>query len=101
MIGWREVYIIVTDKFYSSPTLFRALVAKGFGACGTAWKNRKGIPPSIGKAYLQRGEVVSSVDNGILSLKWRDKKDVLILSTKHGHQVSVIQKGRWWSRRHQ
>jgi hypothetical protein len=85
-------YIIVTDNFYSSPKLFRSLVEKGFGACGTARKNRKGIPPCVGKAILQKGDVVSSVGDGILSLKWKDKKDVLMLSTSH--DTSMVTKSR-------
>ena len=85
-------YIIVTDNFYSSPKLFRALVEKGFGACGTARKNRHGIPASVGQANLKKGEIVSSVDNGIMALKWKDKRDVLMLSTYH--DASTVTKSR-------
>ena len=28
-------YVVYTDKFYSSPTLFKELVNNGFGAVGT------------------------------------------------------------------
>ena len=85
-------YIIVTDNFNSRPKLFRALVEKGFGTCGTARKNMKGIPPCVGKAILQKGDVISSVGDGILSLKWKDKKDVLMLSTSH--DTSMVTKSR-------
>ena len=37
-------YVIVTDNFYSSPSLFRELLRRRFGACGTARKNRRGLP---------------------------------------------------------
>ena len=63
-------YVVVTDNFYSSPALFRDLVQRGFGACGTAHKDRRGIPPAIWITNLQQGGVVSSRDDGILSLKW-------------------------------
>ena len=33
-------YIVYTDNFYSSPALFKALTDSGFGACGTARKDR-------------------------------------------------------------
>ena len=66
-------YVVVTDNFYSSPELFRALTDKGFGALGTARKDRQGIPAVIHNASLRRGEVRGSRDDGILSLKWRDK----------------------------
>ena len=85
-------HIIVTDNFYSSPALFRDLLSRGFGACGTARKDRRGIQPSVRTANLQRGEVVSSRDDGILSLKWKDKRDVMMLSTYH--DTSMISKSR-------
>ena len=85
-------YVVVTDNFYSSPELFRALMDKGFGALGTARKDRRGIPPVIRNASLRRGEVRSSRDDGILALKWRDKRDVTMLSAYHND--SMVTKSR-------
>ena len=76
-------YIVYTDNFYSSPALFKALTDSGFGACGTDRKDRRGIPKSVSTANLQKGETQSICDDGILSLKWRDKRDVLMFSTFH------------------
>ena len=76
-------YIVFTDNFYSSPALFKDLCCHGFGACGTARKNRRGIPKSISDGRIQKGEVISSRDDSILSLLWRDKREVLMLSTYH------------------
>ena len=33
-------YIVVTDNYYTSPALFRDLMERGFGAVGTARKDR-------------------------------------------------------------
>ena len=85
-------YVIVTDNFYSSPALFRELQQNGFGACGTTRRDRRGIPSSVRDAKLQRGETISSTDDGILSLKWRDKRDVTMLSTYHDD--SMVTKNR-------
>ena len=63
---------VVTDNFYSSPSLIRELRRRGFGAFGNACRNRKGLPPAIRDAAPRRGEVVSSVDVSILTLKWKD-----------------------------
>ena len=41
------------------------------------------IPKLVSTANLQKGEIQSTRDDGILSLKWRDKRDVLMLSTFH------------------
>ena len=76
-------YVVVTDNFYSSPALFHELVERGFGAVGTALKDRRGIPLAICTTQLQCGELTSSVDDGILFLKWKDKRDVVMLSTYH------------------
>ena len=76
-------YVVVTDNFYSSPALFHDLAQRGFGAVGTARKDRRGIPLAIRTTQLQRGQLTSSVDDGILSLKWKDKRDVVMLSTYH------------------
>ena len=85
-------FVVVTDNFHSSPSLFRELRRRGFGACGTANRNRKGLPPAIRDATLHRREVVSSVDDSILTLKWKDKRDVIMLSTYHNS--SMITKSR-------
>ena len=77
----RQGYIVYTINVYSSPALFKALMDSGFGACGIARKDRRGIPKSVSTANLQKGEIQSTRDEGILSLKWRDKRDVLMLST--------------------
>ena len=88
-------YLIYTDNFYSSPNFFQALTDKGFGPCGTARKDRRGIPLSIRNAGLQRGEIASSVDDGVLALKWRDKRDVMMLSTFHDtHMVAKTRRSR-------
>ena len=81
-------FIVVTDNFYSSPSLFCEL-RRGFGACGTARRNHKGLPPAIRDATLRRGEAVSSVDNSILTLKWKDKRDIIMLSTYHDSSMTT------------
>ena len=85
-------YVVVTDNLYSSPSLFRELLRRGFGACGTARKNCRGLPRAICDATLHRGEIVSSVDDSILALKWKDKRDVIMLSNYH--DSSMVTKSR-------
>ena len=80
-------YVVVTDNFYSSPGLFRDLVARGFGACGTVRRDRKGLPVEVTDTTLRKGAVTSSVDDSILTLKWKDKRDVLMLSTYHNSSM--------------
>lgn len=85
-------YVVVMDNYYSSPALFQDLVTMGFGACGTVRRDRKGLPLVVTNAILQKGAVTSSVDDSILTLKWKDKRDVLMLSTYHN--TSMVTKTR-------
>ena len=86
-------YVVFTDNFYSSPPLFRELSEEGFGAVGTVRLNRKGVPMSVRSAILQKGGVVSEVDDGgVMALKWKDKRDVAMLSTYHNSEMIVKQR---------
>ena len=38
-------YVVVTDSFYFSANLFKELIVRGFGACGTVRHNCRGSPP--------------------------------------------------------
>ena len=85
-------YLVYTDNFYTSPALFKALADSGFGACGTARRDRRNIPKVVSSATLEKGAVVSTREEGILSLKWRDTREVLMLSTFHDD--SMVGKSR-------
>ena len=80
-------YVVVMDNFYSSPSLFRDLMDSGFGACGTVRKDRKGLSQDVCTVTLRRGEVTSTVDDSMLGLKWKNKRDVLMLSTYHNSSM--------------
>ena len=76
-------YCVFLDNFYSSQALFQDLLGEGFEACGTLRSNRKGIPEDVKTAKLRKGESHFSKDDSLLFMKWKDKRDVLILSTIH------------------
>ena len=61
-------YIVYMNNFYSSPALFKDLTNLGFAACGTARKDRRGIPRAVTFANLRKGEVCSRREEGVLSL---------------------------------
>ncbi|KAL2731757.1 piggyBac transposable element-derived protein 4 isoform X1 [Vespula squamosa] len=63
----------------SSPALFNLLHANVTNACGTVKRRRKGIP--VMNRKLEKGEVDFRTSNNLLALKWRDKRDILMLST--------------------
>nr|CAI5820799.1 unnamed protein product [Callosobruchus analis] len=76
---------IVTDNYYTSPSLARNLLAKETHLLGTLRKNRRGLPPEVMKAKLKKGEITGKEHkDGFVVAKWKDKRDVTFLTTKHG-----------------
>lgn len=76
-------HIIYMDNWYSSPTLYEYLLNKGTGACGTVKIKRKGMPSFPKK--LNNGQCISVISQNpsMLCCKWKDKRDVHMLSTVH------------------
>ena len=73
-------HVLYCDNYYSSPELFLKLRTLGFGACGTVWTNRRGIPSSfMSKASLKKGEVRESQSDELLILQWQDKREVTMI----------------------
>ena len=71
---------VFMDRRYSSPTLFKTLLERGFYPVGTVQANRKHLPKEF-KDGLKKGQRIARVANNILATKCKDKKDVFILST--------------------
>lgn len=74
-------YILYTDNWYSSPTLFHDLQARRTAAVGTVAPNRKFMPVLEVK---DKGDIdYATSPLGMLALAWFDRKRVNILSTIH------------------
>ena len=76
-------YTMFLDNWYSSPNLYKILQAKNTNVVGTVRKNRKNMPKELASYKLKKGEVRTLSCKGILALRWHDKKDVYVISTKH------------------
>ncbi|KAK5966173.1 PiggyBac transposable element-derived protein 4 [Trichostrongylus colubriformis] len=75
---------LYTDNFYTSIPLAEKLVAQNTHLIGTLRKNRAGLPREVVCKRLKRGEQIGRQNGtGVTILKWKDKRDVLMLSTKH------------------
>jgi len=82
---------LCTDNFYTSVKLAEKLLQQQTHLVGTLRSNRRGLPKSITTAQLKKGDVVAVENNaGITVLKWKDKRDVLMLSTMHNADVTEI-----------
>jgi len=77
-------HTLYVDNYYSSPALFNFLHANITNACGTVKQRRKGMP--IMDKKLKKGEIDFRTTSNLLALKWRDKRDVFMLSTFHNSE---------------
>ena len=73
------------DNFYTSPQLVQDLFQRKTGVCGTLRTNRKGTPQEIKSVKLDKGEwkAMHLKDGGIQLIKWKDKRDVNVISSIH------------------
>lgn len=74
-------HCLYTDNWYTSPTLAKFLLDNKTQSCGTVRSNRAFMPKFRGK--LSRGEHQSFTSNQILCVKWHDKRDVVMCSSKN------------------
>ena len=78
-------HILYTDNFYTSPGLSAFLHERNTGTVGTVRVHRKGMPSFIGR--LERGNIQRKSKGELLALRWRDKRDIQMLSTVHKGQM--------------
>ena len=84
-----------TDNFYTSIPLARELLKRKTHLVGTLRKNRKMLPTDVTGARLNVGETVArQSSDGIVVQKWRDRRDVLMLSTKHDDSMETVPRRR-------
>lgn len=80
-----------TDNWYSSYDLASELLNRSTNLVGTLRSNRKNNPKEVVNKKLKKGEVIAKQCNkGITVLKWKDKREVLMISTKHSDAQSTI-----------
>ncbi|XP_043593045.1 piggyBac transposable element-derived protein 4-like isoform X2 [Bombus pyrosoma] len=66
-----------------STKLFKTLINSKTNVVGTVHSNRNNMPKDFCKVKLKKGEYIMRSCNGILALKWKDIRDIYILSSKH------------------
>jgi len=83
---------VVTDNFYTSMPLARELLKNNIHLVGTLRTNRVKLPEVL-KTKLKKGQIIGKEStDGIVVAKWHDKRDVAMLSTKHG--IEMIDTGK-------
>ena len=77
------------DNYITSPPLFDNLFQQKINACGTVRHDRRGMPRDIGPKSLKmkRGDIATRVMGTLRALRWKDKRDVYILTNMHAPPV--------------
>nr|CAI5823527.1 unnamed protein product [Callosobruchus analis] len=84
--------VLYTDNFYTSMHLAHELLKRSTHLVGTLRSNRKLNPQDVTKAKLKVSETVARESNtGVVVLKWKNKRDVLMLSTFHDNSMSDVE----------
>lgn len=86
--GGHSLYV---DNYYTSVNLARKLLNKKTYSTGTLRANRKGTPTAVTGKKLKKGETIAKFSSsGICVLKWRDRRDVLVLSTEFDSKMVEV-----------
>lgn len=84
-------HTLYTDNWYTSVGLARSLLDNETHLVGTIRKNRRHLPKTVVSTKLKKGEYIARESyDGITALKWRDKREVLVLSTKHSDRFAKV-----------
>ena len=81
-------YHLYVDNGYTIVTLFQYLFEHSTQACGTICSNCKGYPVPVKQAKLKRGEVIAHRSSELLAMKFKDKRDVPVLTTIHNEEMT-------------
>ncbi|KAL6417752.1 hypothetical protein ACFW04_014351 [Cataglyphis niger] len=85
-------HTLYTDNWYTSLELAEKLISKNTHLVGTLRTNRRGNSHQVLSTKLKRGQIIAKENNhGITILKWKDKKDILVLSTKHSSEMVNVE----------
>lgn len=84
---------LCTDNYYTSVSLAHELLNRKTHLIGTLRSNRKFNPAQVIEKKLKKGEqIAAESDTGVVVQKWKDKRDVLVLSTKHTDEMMTFTK---------
>nr|CAI5838222.1 unnamed protein product [Callosobruchus analis] len=87
-------YILYVDNFYTSVSLAEYLLSEMTGMVGTLRANRRGTPKNLMNAKLKEGEAIWKRKGGVVVSKWKDKREVRMISTCHKHEMVKIKTRR-------
>ena len=82
---------VVADNFFTSIDLAKRLLGNDTYLIGTLRRNRVGSGKAILQKKLRKGEIYGLQNgNGVKLIKWTDKRDILMISTKPSHTTALV-----------
>ncbi|KAG5875000.1 hypothetical protein JTB14_009891 [Gonioctena quinquepunctata] len=78
---------VYMDNFYNSFELARQLTTRGTYCTGTLNAKRRNNPKDVIEKKLKKGESISRYSENIMVGKWKNKRDVLYISTEYGGEM--------------
>lgn len=78
------------DNFYNSVTLSTYLLSSKTHVTGTLRKDRKYNPEEVIEATLKKGEMIWRRCGEVYVTKWKDKRDVLSITTAHHPEMVLL-----------
>ncbi|KAG8239118.1 hypothetical protein J437_LFUL016768 [Ladona fulva] len=85
-------YCLITDNFHTSLELAEWLISHSSDTYGTLRRTRRGIPKELETKKLKRGEVAAFGKGKVMVLRWKDKKEVTLLSNVHTNEMRTVEK---------
>jgi hypothetical protein len=82
-------YCLYLNNWYTSPTLVDTLCSRKIDVVGTMRTNRKDFPDFVLRARLQKRKTGAVFHKKQMMMKWKDKRDVILISTFHGDSMDV------------
>jgi len=83
-------YHVFTDNFYNSVSLTEFIFSKGTYLTGTLRKDRKRNPKKVISTKLKKGEMIWRSKGDLSVTKWKDKRDVLMISNAHAPKMMPV-----------
>ena len=83
-------YCLYLDNWYTSPKLVDTLCTRKTDVVGTMRTNRKELPDFVKKAKLEKGKTVTAFREKQMIMKWKDKRDVVLVSTFHDGTMEPV-----------
>jgi len=80
-------HTVFMDNYYNSISLSKELLHRKTHTTGTLRSNRKGNPKCVTTKKLKSGDYIWRRQGKIYVSKWKDKRDVLAITTKYQPQL--------------